>query len=314
MAVEAPAAVVEEGTGLNEAELKEFNGGFDQAAKSDTPPTGAGLEPRAGETPASPANNAPETPAAAPAPAAAPKPDTPAKEPDYKAMYEKETAARKTLEGKYNAEVPRLHERVKELETKAAPAAPAADPAKPAGDPGAEDEDIVAFREEMPTSAIAVEKMIAKAVDARVKSALDTEVRPALEKVDATVKPLAERGQQDAINAHFNAIRGAHKDFDQIVGSNEFGSWMDGLPSWQRDAAKAVYENGSAQQVIDLVVAYKTAAGIAADTPQPKRGGSDTDAETVDSRRQPLAPRSGAPAGEAKDDFGSGFALATGKT
>lgn len=56
---------------------------------------------------------------------------------------------------------------------------------------------------------------------------------------------------------HFGAIADAHKDFQDIINSPEFGAYINGLSGDEQEAAQAVLEGGTPKQVIGLLNAYK---------------------------------------------------------
>lgn len=56
---------------------------------------------------------------------------------------------------------------------------------------------------------------------------------------------------------HFGAIADAHKDFQDIINSPEFGAYINGLSGDEQETAQAVLEGGTPKQVIGLLNAYK---------------------------------------------------------
>ena len=58
---------------------------------------------------------------------------------------------------------------------------------------------------------------------------------------------------------HFTRIRDAHKDFETIFQSPEYGGWVEKQPAFLRASIQAVYERGTAKQVIELLDTYKQA-------------------------------------------------------
>ena len=84
--------------------------------------------------------------------------------------------------------------------------------------------------------------------------------QPLLKKLSKLEETVTEyRGRIDAersqstLQGHFDAIRGAHPDMDDIVSSDDFTGWLDRQsPVWQR-----VAQNGSAEEVVELLNRYK---------------------------------------------------------
>ena len=81
------------------------------------------------------------------------------------------------------------------------------------------------------------------------------------EKVNAALAPLREREAQSAVNAHQQAIYGAHPDADEVYESSEFKAWMGRQPSYARAAIEYTLANGTAQQVVEVFSTFKGATG-----------------------------------------------------
>lgn len=84
------------------------------------------------------------------------------------------------------------------------------------------------------------------------------------EQVNKSRQQLEEERQADVLKRHFDTIRGAHPDFDEIVTSDEFEGWLSNQsPAWRR-----IGESGTAEEVVDLLARYKTANGNAPQQPE----------------------------------------------
>lgn len=86
----------------------------------------------------------------------------------------------------------------------------------------------------------------------------------AAEDFDSKLNPIQQtiaQAIQDVNSAfesmHFGAIADAHKDFQEIINSPEFGAYINGLSGDEQEAAQAVLEGGTPKQVIGLLNAYK---------------------------------------------------------
>ena len=99
-----------------------------------------------------------------------------------------------------------------------------------------------------------VEKRTAELVDARLKEAL---------------APIQQREQLSATQAHYNAIYAAHPDADSIYESKELDDWINTHPAYLQPAVRAVFTEGSQQDVIDLFSRFKEATGQARQAPAP---------------------------------------------
>jgi hypothetical protein len=62
---------------------------------------------------------------------------------------------------------------------------------------------------------------------------------------------------------HFNFIRAAHPDFEQVVNDEKFSQWVETRPEDLRETYHQVMDHGTANQVIDMLTAYKAQRNIA---------------------------------------------------
>lgn len=82
----------------------------------------------------------------------------------------------------------------------------------------------------------------------------------------AVLAPIVEQLNQSKVEAHFNSIRTAHSDFDELKGG--LNGWVNEQPEFVRPAFEQVLKQGSAEQVVDLVNAYKQATGKTGAAPE----------------------------------------------
>lgn len=109
---------------------------------------------------------------------------------------------------------------------------------------------------------------INKLIDERVEAQVQARVAEAL-------KPMQAKEQESAEQAHFNTIYSVHADADSVVESSEFESWKAGQPSYIQTSINQVLNQGSAEQVVELLNNFKQSTNSAA-TPAK----ADTPAET----------------------------------
>lgn len=89
-------------------------------------------------------------------------------------------------------------------------------------------------------------------------------------KLNAILAPVQAKQAESATEGHFSSIQTAHPDVESVIPSEQFGKWIDAQPSFVRDGFKAVVEQGTAAQVIEMLDAYKSATGkTAAATAKP---------------------------------------------
>lgn len=91
---------------------------------------------------------------------------------------------------------------------------------------------------------------INKLIDERVNAQVNARVAEAL-------KPMQAKEQESAEQAHMRTIYEAHQDADSVVDSGEFESWKAGQPSYIQASINQVLNQGSADQVVELLNNYK---------------------------------------------------------
>ncbi len=94
--------------------------------------------------------------------------------------------------------------------------------------------------------AAGIQKLVEQQVEARLKSAL---------------APYQKREAETAAEAHYNAIYAAHPDADSVAQSQELAEWIESQPTFVRGSMSAVMQEGSTDQVIELLSAFKSATG-----------------------------------------------------
>ena len=98
--------------------------------------------------------------------------------------------------------------------------------------------------------------------------AIQTEaIRTDLEaKLNKVVAPIQQSEAEQATDKHFKTIATAHPDFDSVVQSKEMNDWIEKQPSFLRPGFRAVIEQGTAPEVVELLDAYKSSTGKPAAT------------------------------------------------
>lgn len=109
---------------------------------------------------------------------------------------------------------------------------------------------------------------IKRLVNADVAAQVKAQVAEAL-------KPMQQKEQESAAEAHMRTIYEAHQDADSIVESGEFETWKASQPSYIQAALDGVLQQGTAEQVVELLNNYKQSTNS---TPEPaKANKSSTD-------------------------------------
>ena len=245
----------------------------------------------------------------------------PAKEPVAEAAKkaaEEEAARRKTAEDAARkvadeaAAKAKAEEEAKakaEAEKKAAEEAEIKDPVL---SPEAE-KAIAEFKKEWPEQSAAVEAMMTHQVaslEARFARALGGLVG----KLYEDLEPLAESVAVTENNSFRTAVLGAHKDYDTVYPKLE--GWIAQRPAYLQDAYKRVYNEGTAEEIIDLVTQFKATQGLPPEVsgqPQPNAEVKPASKPRPTEQANELAPVKGqrttpTPQGVDTNDFDGAFA------
>ena len=103
-----------------------------------------------------------------------------------------------------------------------------------------------------------INKLIDERVSAQVEAQVSARVAKALE-------PMQQKEQESAAQAHMRTIYEAHQDADSIVESGEFESWKASQPSYIQAALDGVLQQGTADQVVELLNNYKQSTNSTAE-------------------------------------------------
>ena len=117
------------------------------------------------------------------------------------------------------------------------------------------------FRKDFPEESVAIDAML-KSRDRTVNAQLYQAVQAVLKQVNGVLAPVAASTQEITRERHFSAIRAVHSDYDAVVA--KIPDWINKQPAYLRPAMQRAYDEGSAQDVIDLVAGYKAAVKPAA--------------------------------------------------
>ena len=197
-------------------------------------------------------------------PEQSPEEEPSAGEIDWKEKYEAELHRNKSWKGRITAANKRADEatvRLKELEAEVVKLQALVDtlskqstkvpfpeegnsPVAPMGD----DPELEQFMADFPDIAPPVQKLIDNKVKQLVAEFKDQQ---------------AERmAQEELVRAHFNKIRQAHPDLDELVAGTHVQDWIEAQPVYLQAGLKEVLDRGTADQVIDLLNAFKSDTGV----------------------------------------------------
>ena len=126
-----------------------------------------------------------------------------------------------------------------------------------------------------------VEKLVAQKA-AAIQAEFDS-------KLSTVLAPLQAKQAEAAADDHFNAIAKVHPDVESIAKSESFEKWIDAQPSFVRDGYKQVVAQGTAEQVIETLNAYKAANG---NQTAPAQASAAAAAQAVIAKAQAAPPMS----------------------
>jgi len=101
------------------------------------------------------------------------------------------------------------------------------------------------FTEEYPEIAEAVLQLV------------DQKVNQSASQIEQRVAPLEAEKKRTATETHFAAIGNVHADYETVAGSPEFSQWIDSQPDYVSQACHQVVQQGTANQVVDLLTRFK---------------------------------------------------------
>lgn len=107
----------------------------------------------------------------------------------------------------------------------------------------------------------AIVKGVEQLVDAKVAAIVDA-------KINAGLAPVQQKQALTEAEEHLAAIHAKHPDMESVVPSNEFATWFHAQPKFAQPGIRAVLDQGTADEVNELLDTYKTATGKAP-TPTP---------------------------------------------
>lgn len=103
------------------------------------------------------------------------------------------------------------------------------------------------------------------------------------------LSPIEQQQRQAIQDEHINAINAVHPDANDIVNSNEFVEWVKAQPSYVIPNIVAVVENGTADQVNELLSNYKATLAPKTD---PQQNDIKAKADKVIAETEPMIPNS----------------------
>jgi len=106
-----------------------------------------------------------------------------------------------------------------------------------------------------------------KGVEVLQRAALQHFQHALYTQLDGVLAPMLEQIHALQVMGHFNTIRQAHADYEEVL--PKVKEWVDSQPSALKAPLNAVLEKGTAQQIIELLGAYKQATATTNAAPPP---------------------------------------------
>lgn len=129
--------------------------------------------------------------------------------------------------------------------------------------------------------------------------------------INGKITPISKTIEDLGAEAHVKAIHQAHSDFDTVVGL--IPEWIKKQPSFKQKAYQQAYDEGSTQDVIDLVKDFKEATGrVQTTTPPPPTPKPQASAEEI-AAGMPVSSKRSSPSGKGAadpNDYDGAFAEA----
>lgn len=175
------------------------------------------------------------------------------------AENEKLTQKMKSWEGRITAANKRADDAERKLQEQADSTQDKENAKKKADElPDGEDDDQVLkdFIEEFPS----LEKPIKAMAMKIAKQVVDTKLKdfePKLEKIDQ----IEQRTEAQVVKEHWDTIKTAHPDYEEIRDSGKLNEWVELQPSFVKQGLERVMKEGNAEEVVELFDAYKRSTG-----------------------------------------------------
>lgn len=97
-----------------------------------------------------------------------------------------------------------------------------------------------------------------KKLEDRILEKLEARTTELQDKIVSRVQPIEESYKKNDEATHFKTIRESHADFEKHRDSGAILNWIETKPRYLRESMKATYEQGTAEDVVDLISDFKT--------------------------------------------------------
>lgn len=147
--------------------------------------------------------------------------------------------------------------------------------------------------QEPPKQEVSLEELFGDFDEKGIKNAVEYLAAKRVDEILAEkLTPIEQKHAQDAYQEHINAITAVHPDAGQIVNSDEFANWVKSQPSYIQPSIVNVVEQGSAQQVNELLTNYKASITPQQTQQNSPQNGIQAKAEQIIADIKPSVPNS----------------------
>lgn len=101
-----------------------------------------------------------------------------------------------------------------------------------------------------------------KKLEDKILARLEERATELQEKIDSRIQPVEETFKKIDETTHFKSIRESHPDFEKHRDSGAILKWIETKPRYLQESMKATYEQGTAEDVVDLISDFKQENGL----------------------------------------------------
>jgi len=126
------------------------------------------------------------------------------------------------------------------------------------------------FSDEFPEIAGVLESALSSIMEKYTKT-MAMAFQTLMEQIDQKYQPIASSVQEISKKEKLSEIKQYHPDYDEIINSQELQDWIDSQPPLLKDAYNKVLQEGTVQDLAELLNDFKLKTGKLKNTNQPSR-------------------------------------------
>lgn len=186
-----------------------------------------------------------------------------AEEGDWKTLYEREVQRTRSWDGRLRV----ADSKIKELEDELRKAKESQ--AKSPSSRDVEDDDAIlnTFLEEFPDLEKPLTVLVAKKAKEQAEALITSKL--------SEFTPIKQTYEKQMAANHMQAIASSHPDWQELVKSGSVQQWIESQPEYMKVPLNRVYQQGSTEEVIDLLNRFKAMNGVPNTTPTGQKNKKD---------------------------------------